>query len=68
MTNNTDESRIYIDQMTSDVHIVDANTLLTPEAVAIIRQEVRRQIMLWEQERRSIDHDTMIDQRASRIS
>jgi hypothetical protein len=54
--------------MTSDVHIVDANTLLTPEAVAIIRQEVRRQIMLWEQERRSIDHDTMIDQRASRIS
>jgi hypothetical protein len=67
MTNSMNDPQVYIGQMTSDVRIVDANALLTPEAIAIIRQEVRRQIMAWEQERRSIDHDTMIDSRASRI-
>ncbi len=68
MTNNINDSRIYIDQMTSDVHIVDARTLLTPEAIAVIQQQVRQELSRWEQEQRSIDHDTMIDNRASRIS
>jgi hypothetical protein len=67
MANNASEPQIIADRVTSEVSVVDARALLTPEVLAIIREEVRQQIILWEQERQSIDQDTMINTRASHI-
>jgi hypothetical protein len=62
--NNRNGSQVFINRMTSNINVVDARSMLSPDALTIIRDEIRKQIEQYEREKHQRESLTRIDRRA----